>query len=379
LIQHRKEAPMADRMAAPLDAGDGWAVSAPEDEGLDAAALDGLEAQFTGWREANLHAALIARNGKLVYERYFAGEDWNFGQDLGTVAYHAGLRHDLRSITKSVVSLLVGAARERGWLGDLDAPVFDFFPEHADLRTAEKAAITLRHLLTMSAGLAWNEELPYSDPANSERRMIDAPDPHRYVLAQPLARSPGAAWNYNGGLTALLAGILVRAAGRPLDALAQEWLFAPLGIADVEWNRLPDGTPNAASGLRLRPRDLLRIGQLVLDGGIGAGRRIVAPGWIAESTTPRLGAFAGYFYGYHWWLGRSLVARRQILWASAVGWGGQRLFVVPACRMVVLVHCGLYGNPPLQPVPGEVVLRRYALTSAVPKEGWPAEPPIRPE
>src|SRR5262249_53387348 len=148
---------------------------------------------------------------------YFTGEDKAWAKPLGLMTYHAGLKHDLRSISKSITSLLVGIAVDCGWIASIDAPVFASFPDYADLRSPEKDRITLRHLLTMTAGLAWNEVLPYSNPANSERRMIDATDPYRYVLEQPVARPAGAAYAYNGGLTALLGAILHRVSGRPLD------------------------------------------------------------------------------------------------------------------------------------------------------------------
>ncbi|HJU17837.1 MAG TPA: serine hydrolase domain-containing protein [Stellaceae bacterium] len=173
---------------APVDKRDGWALSRPDSEGLDGAVLCGLGPQFETWADANIHSALIVRHGKLVYERYFAGEDRAWATPLGRVSYHAGLKHDLRSITKSVTSLLVGIAVDRRWIEDLDEGVFSYFPEHSDLKTLDKERISLRHLLTMSAGLAWNESLPYSNPANSERRMIDAPDRCRFVLEQPAVR-----------------------------------------------------------------------------------------------------------------------------------------------------------------------------------------------
>ena len=158
---------------------------------MDVDLLRGPGRQFTARKEANLHAALIARNGRLVYERYFTGEDKALATPLGQVAYNSTLKHDLRSVTKSITSLLVGIAIDRCWIDDLEAPVLGFFPEYEDLRTPEKDWITLRHLLTMSAGFAWSEHLPYSNPKNSERQMIDAPDQYRYVLEQPIARPSG--------------------------------------------------------------------------------------------------------------------------------------------------------------------------------------------
>jgi CubicO group peptidase (beta-lactamase class C family) len=350
--------------ARPAELPDGWPVAAPEDQGLDPVAICAIGPRFEAWKEANVHAVVVIRHGVLVYERYFAGEDERWGRPLGRVAYDARMRHDLRSITKSVTALLVGIAVDRSWLEDLDAPVLSFFPEYADLRTPEKDRITVRHLLTMSAGLAWNEELPYSDPENSERQMTDAPDPYRYVLAQPSAAPPGQVYNYNGGATAMLAAILRKLSGRSLDVLAKEALFEPLGIRDVEWVRYANGDPIAASGLRLRPRDLAKIGQLVLDRGVWQGRRIVSPSWIEQSTSPQIQAEEPLFYGYQWWLGRSAIDGQEIEWAAGFGWGGQRLFVVPDRDLVVVVMAGLYANPPLQRVVAGTVLTDHVLPAA---------------
>ena len=330
---------------------------------MDGTLLNGITRQFEAWPDANLHAVLIARHGALVYERYFTGEDRAWATPLGRVSYHAGLKHDLRSITKSVTSLLFGIAVERGWVTGLDSPIFTYFPEHADLRSGEKDKIVLRHLLTMSAGFAWNENLPYSNPANSERKMIEASDPYRYVLEQPLARPPGKTYTYNGGLTALLAAILQRTSKRSIDELARDELFAPLGIEDVEWIRYPGGDVNAVSGLRMRPRDLAKLGQLVLGGGVWNGKRIISNAWLDQSLAPQINGEGLYFYGFQWWLGRSLVERKEITWAAAFGYGGQRMFIVPRLGLVAVVMAGLYDNPALQSVVGEVVLRRYALAA----------------
>jgi CubicO group peptidase (beta-lactamase class C family) len=170
------------------DQDDGWLVTQPDAGGMNAEVLSGLAPQFEGWREANLHAALMVRHGRLVYERYFTGEDIAWRTPLGRIAFHAGLRHDLRSITKSITSVLFGIVCDRGLIKSLDEPVFAFFSEYADLKTPEKARINLRHLLTMSAGLAWNEYIPYSDPANSERRMMVAPDRLRAMCWSSRAR-----------------------------------------------------------------------------------------------------------------------------------------------------------------------------------------------
>lgn len=346
---------------APAAMGDGWSVATPADQGLDPTLICGIGHRFDSWAEANVHSVLIARRGALVYERYFTGRDENWTEANDRVAFDASMQHDLRSITKSIVSLLVGIAAGEGRIKDLDQTVFSFFPEHADLVTPEKQKITLRHLLTMSAGLAWNEDIPYSDPRNSEIRMLQAPDSYRYVLQQPVVEPPGKRWSYNGGATMLLGAVLQKTAGIPLDQVLKRDLLDPLGIAEVTWHRYPNGELAVASGLRLRPRDLMKIGQLVLAKGVWQGRQVVPAFWIAEATSPQINGEGLFFYGYQWWLGRTLVDRREITWIGGVGWGGQRLFVIPALDIVILVHAGLYKGPIFQAIPGMVTLTRQVL------------------
>jgi hypothetical protein len=142
---------------SPTDLRDGWTVAALANEGLDPALICGIGPRVEALKEANAHGVVIIRHGRLIYERYFAGRDWRLTTPLGDVIFDAQTKHDIRSISKSVTSLLVGIALDRGLLTDLDAPVFSFFPEYDDLRTPENDRMTLRHLLTMSSGLAWNE------------------------------------------------------------------------------------------------------------------------------------------------------------------------------------------------------------------------------
>jgi CubicO group peptidase (beta-lactamase class C family) len=348
----------------PAELTDGWRTAAPAEAGLDPRLLCAIGPRFEGWKDANAHSVVVVRKGVLVYERYFTGEDERGGMPIGRVEFNAATKHDLRSVSKSVTALVVGIAIERGWIKSVDAPVFSFFPEYAELKTPEKERLTLRHLLTMSAGFAWNEQLPYSNPANSDRQMFIAPDPLRYLLSQPLAAAPGRDYNYNSGATALLGAIVAKAAGKPFDAVVKETLFDPLGIADIEWVRFPKGEPVAGWGLRLRPRDLAKIGQLVLAKGAWQGKQIVPAAWIADATTPHINGEGLYFYGYQYWLGRSFVADRAIAWAAGFGWGGQRLFVVPSEDLVVVVHAGLYHTQN-QSIVGATVLNRHVLPAIV--------------
>jgi CubicO group peptidase (beta-lactamase class C family) len=193
----------------------------------------------------------------LVYEHYFTDWDEHLGSPLAYEPHDTGTLHDLRSISKSVVALLTGIAFDRGLLKDIDAPVFSFFPDYADLRGPDNSRISLRNLLTMTSGLAWSENVvPYSDPSNPSRRLEEAPDPYRFVLQQPIAAAPGTMWDYDSGGVELLGMMLKRVTKQPVDQFAQRALFEPLGIRHWEWVQLANGNPIASAGLRLRPRDL---------------------------------------------------------------------------------------------------------------------------
>jgi CubicO group peptidase (beta-lactamase class C family) len=251
---------------------------------LDPLALERLSEDIRAGKYPGIHSVLILRDGKLVREDYFEGEDERRGDSLGTVRFDADTLHDARSVTKSVVSALFGAAMAEGAIDDIDTPLLDYFPEYADLRTPERMAIRLRHVLSMTSGIQWDESSrPYGDPLNSESAMDRAADPYRYVLEQPLSTEPGATWEYSGGDTMLLSRIIERATGEDLEAFARRALFKPLGIERYEWLRYPGGAPIAASGLRLLPRDMARIGQMYLDAGRWRDTQVLPPSWVRES------------------------------------------------------------------------------------------------
>lgn len=336
----------AKNCGTPVDIGDGWSLSTPADVGIDAGRVCSLDKLIAQWPDANIHAVVVVRHGKLVMERYYTGTDQRWGAPLGKVDYAADVKHDLRSISKSVTSLLVGIALAEGKFPALDSPVFEAFPEFAYLGTPGKMKITFRHLLTMSSGLKWDESTPYSNPANSERRLIVAPDSVRYVLEQPLVNTPGTVYNYSGGDTSLLAAALSKMTGRRLDDYAREKLFGPLGIVDFEWVEMPlTSQPAAASGLRLRARDTAKLGQLLLTDGQWSGKQILPKGWAAESVKPSISGEGIFYYGYQWWLGRTLLRGRDLKWSAGVGYGGQRLYVQPDLDLVVMINAGHYGGP----------------------------------
>ena len=292
----------------------------------------------------NVHSVLVARGGKLVFERYFSGADEVRNRRIGKATFDADTLHDLKSVSKSVASLVLGIAIDRGLIGSLEQPVFSFFPELSDLRTSEKDRIRLSHVLAMSMGLKWEEATPATgDDNNDEARMHRARDPCRYVLGLEATAPPGREFFYNTGALTLLSAVIRKATGRTLDEFAQASLFEPLGIARVEWSRVK-GDSDAGGGLRLRPRDMAKIGQLVLAGGRWNDRQIVSKAWIDASTTPRVEATGLYFYGYLWWLGRSFTKGREVHWIAALGRGGQSIRIVPELDLVVVVTAGYYQD-----------------------------------
>jgi CubicO group peptidase (beta-lactamase class C family) len=320
-----------------------WPNKTPADVGLDPAPLAALGEQLRAKPELNVHAVLIVKDGALVYEQYLEGRDENWGHALGVVRFNRETLHDMRSATKSVVAALVGIAMGDGSIRGVDAPVVDPLPEHTMADREAKRAILLRHVLTMTAGLEWDESMPYTDPRNSEIRMIRSGDPIGYVLSRPLMAEPGRQFNYNGGLTELLAAVVRHATGQSLEAFAHERLFTPLGIERIEWRRHANGLPSAASGLRLRPVDLAKFGYLYLNHGTWNGRQILPAAWVDQSlqehwTAQHVG------YGYQWWVPKFTANGKPIEAFETRGNGGQCAFVFPTLGLVVVTTAGNYNQ-----------------------------------
>jgi CubicO group peptidase (beta-lactamase class C family) len=294
--------------------------------------------------EANLHGVIVERAGQLQLEAYFNGTDHPGASLFGRAStFTAEDLHDVRSVTKSITAILFGIALDQGAVSSIDAPVLDYFPEYADLKSTPKSRITLAHLLGMASGLEWDESGSYIRWGNSETRMRFAGDPLRYVLDRDVVAEPGTLFNYNGGGTALLGEAISRAVRRPLEVFADEVLFKALDIRNSEWRRDRQGRVTPFGGLRLRPRDMAKIGRLVLGRGQWQGRQIVSAAWVDEMLRDRLPA-NGLRYGWQWWRGQVRADSARIAYVAAFGNGGQRIFLVPSLDLVVVVTAGQYNQ-----------------------------------
>jgi CubicO group peptidase (beta-lactamase class C family) len=317
--------------------------------GIDSAVLMRMQADIDNGVYPNFHSVLIAQHGKLVYEHYWPGKDEILGNDLGVVAHDKDSLHDMRSCTKSFVSACIGIAIAQGKIKSVETPVFSFFPEYAAQDTGIKASLTIRDLLTMSSGLDWNEMIPYNDPKNTEIRMDRNKDPIGFVLSQPMAQPRGAVWNYNGGTTQVLAAIIQKVSGKPVDEFAREYLFAPLGIERYTWLKVSNFSdmPSAAAGLRLRSRDLLKLGLLYQHEGKWEGRQIFPAWWVdssLESHIDRNGVGGKGGYGFQFWVFGYMLKDGMVDVPSCVGNGDQKVFIDRKHDLVVVVTAGNYNN-----------------------------------
>lgn len=337
----------------PEQRNDGWEVAAPEAAGFDPAALEALAEDIPRGGYGNIHAVLVEHDGRLVLERYFQGTDEIAVGTLRTVRFGPDNLHDLRSVTKSVVALLLGVALGGEYGQALDAPITAYFPDIEGRFSEGVDRVNLRHVLTMTAGLQWNEMyLPYTNPDNDANRMYGVHDPVAMVLARPVQDPAGTRWTYSSGLSQVVAGLIERRTGKKLRAYADEVLFSPLDIVTYEWLGARKwgvgGPPAGGLGLRMRPRDLAKIGSLMLHDGVWRGRQVVPAEWIALARQRAVETIPSvpdgtYGYGFTWYPGR-LKDGSDLEVFGAKGNGGQRLYVVPALRIAVTVLAGMYNQ-----------------------------------
>jgi CubicO group peptidase (beta-lactamase class C family) len=305
---------------APVQNDDGWRISTPAEQGLDPKSV------ANAYREASkistIYSLLIVKNGSLVAEKYF------HGKKIDRVS-------NVASVTKSYLSALYGIAQAQGYLKDLDQKMMDYFPEYAvpGLDPA-KYNITIRQLLQMTAGY------PYDSTSEYYAQLGRSGNYMRFVVEQhPLANPPGSAWNYSSASAHILAGILTKAVGMPLDKFAAQTLYDPMNMRIRNWGKDPQGYNLGGAEMSYIPRDMARFGELYLNHGVYAGKQLVPAEWIDASTracSPTtyddLGDFKNIQYGYLWWVADAGKHKVNFAW----GHGGNFIVLVPELDMVVV-------------------------------------------
>lgn len=298
-----------------------------------------------------IDSVLVVRHGYIVLEEY------------PSPAYNQDMLHELYSVTKSFTSALVGIAIQQDSIKSTDQKVLDFFPGRTIANLdARKQSLTLEHLLTMTAGLEWDEwTYPYMDSQgntdfrNTYVQMMFSADSVQFVLDQPMANDPGTRWVYNSGASHLLSAIIEQTTKYPTLDFAREFLFGPLGISDVIWTQHHQGPYFGGHGLCLRPRDMAKFGYLYLNDGTWDGEQIVPAEWVATSTETSSFPWEHTGYGYQWW------TLPEIGVYEASGLFGQEILVVPDYDMVVVFTANIRQGP--NPELG--ILQRFILPAVI--------------
>ena len=309
-----------------------WRVAAPEEQGMDAALLqqmlDAIDEQ-----NLNIDSVVVVHNGYIVAEKYYR-------------PYKQDYLHDVYSITKSVVSALIGIAIREGYINSVDDLVLDFYLERTfENDDALKRSITLEHLLTMSSGLEWDWD-----------EMVSTRDWVQYVLDQPMYSEPGTEFYYSSGNAHVLSSIIQEASGLNACDFAQLYLFDPLGISDVRWNTDLDGIPKGGWGMAMKPRDMAKLGYLYLNQGVWDGRQVIPAEWIEASTERHIQVPEplepwDLYMGYLWWLHEDGPY-------AAHGTKGQFIYVIPELDLVVVFTGDITDARYAQP---QLLIRDYII------------------
>ncbi len=302
----------------PKQTGDGLSTAPVSDSSLDPDVVAEMVGELATDRYGRIHSFLILKDGELISEDYFYGFDRE-------------VLHPVESVTKSITSLLLGIALDDHPSVTVDDTMGSLFPLPAFSLTPALAPVTLRQLLTMTSGIRLEEDL-----------LLQSPDRLRRCLATEPVTPPGDTFFYTAVNTELLGGVIKRVSGYAADELAQDRLFSPLGITETRWDLYKqNGYPLCGGSLWLKPRDMVKIGWLVLENGHWKGNCIISKTWIQESIQGHVDTgIEGDGYGYHWWISDIPSGERtyRMIWAN--GLGSQFIFILPDLDMVMVTTGG---------------------------------------
>ncbi len=319
-----------------------WTTASLADLGFDPTLDDTIIASLPDFPAVT--SVCVVRSGQLGFEHYVNG-------------YEAGTVIDIRSVTKSVTSTLVGIALERGDLDSIDHTVGELIPDRIpDDADPQAAEITMRSFLSMTSGLWW-------DNHDDWPMLLAADNWVENTLRQPIVAPQGEVFLYNTGGSHLIGVMLAAVIGRPLEDYAEEHLFGPLGIVRGDWMRSPQGEVNGGSGLELLPVDMAKVGQLLLQGGRWDDAQVLTGDYATAATTWQspgesvTGGSIGVPYGFQWWITDDTGYDAFF----ALGFGGQYVYVVPDLELVVVVAAGFEdGTQPIltshRPIAEQIVI-----------------------
>lgn len=329
---------LEENLQTPPLLNDGWEVADIGSQNIDSGPVHRL-VEFLQGKPNNIHSIVIVRNNRLVLESYFTG-------------WHRERLHALRSVSKTFMSTLTGIAVDKGYF-TVDQRVSDLLPQYAGLMDEKEKQIEVRHLLTMTSGIGWDEKTYESEDRRNDETSFDRSDRRmEFLFGKEMAYVPGVHFEYNSALPVVEAAIIGEKTGVDAHVFAEENFFKPLGITNYFWRTDEnDGYVTAIGPLFLCPRDMAKLGQLFLDSGMWKGNRIVSKQWVKDATTTFIGnEEIGDGYGYHWWTARYKVSGEVIKMFYARGSGGQYIFVVPEFDAVVVFTSGNYSQPQSAPV-----------------------------
>ncbi len=356
----------------PLEISDGLQTGTLTEVGMDSVPISKAIGKIKNGRFGEIHALLVYKDGKLVLEEYFPGHQyqWDGPYHHGElVQWDRNMSHSIMSDTKSITSACIGIAVDKGFIKDVDQSIFDYLPQHLELAKNGKEQITIEHLLTMTPGFEWDEwNAPYSSPENPIIGIwYSKLDPISHILQTDLIHTPGSRFTYYGGSQILLGEILKNASGMPIDEFSQQYLWEPLTIENANWSvRFDNGVIEAAGGLKLKPRDMLKVGITYLNKGLWRGERILSADWVAKSSIPYNNnngikvpgeTSRKQGYSYSWWINPLKHQGKMVEAFHAGGWGGQKIIIIPGLQMVIVFTGGNYTGK----VPQFKIVEKYLL------------------